>query len=211
MLLIGRDLSPFVRRSATALNLAGISYERKEINTADDADFIRQHNPLGRVPALLLADEVNRDSHAIVAFIATNTAAVTSLIAASGAQRRNTLYHSSIALGCMEKAVASAYEATQKPVEFFHQPYQDRLRSQVIAGLEHLDQRLDQQWANANWFGGATPDLADVDAVVAYDFFHIIAPDVAAALHLPRLAKLAERANELQAFKATRWQAPISR
>ena len=60
MLLIGRDLSPFVRRCATVFNLLELPYERKSVATEEDGDYIREHNPLGRVPALLLGSRAER-------------------------------------------------------------------------------------------------------------------------------------------------------
>ena len=56
MILIGRNLSPFVRRTATALNHVGLDYDQKGLSTADDADEIRKYNPVGRVPTLILDD-----------------------------------------------------------------------------------------------------------------------------------------------------------
>ena len=47
--------------------------------------------------------------------------------------------------------------------------------------------------------------MADVTAVVAFDFAAIVAPEVAAEAG-PRLTALAERANALPAFDATRWR-----
>jgi len=37
MILIGRDLSPFVRVSATVLNLCGIEYERRLVSCTSPA------------------------------------------------------------------------------------------------------------------------------------------------------------------------------
>ncbi len=70
MLLIGRDLSPFVRRTATVLNLLVWTIHEGTVNTVDDKEFIARHNPLGRVPALKLDDDdVLIDSHAIIDYL----------------------------------------------------------------------------------------------------------------------------------------------
>ena len=199
MLLIGRFLSPFVRRTATVLNLLGLSFEQKEVATADDADYIKQFNPLGRVPALVVDDKAIIDSHAIVDFALEKVGTMQTLLARAGAPRQRTLYLSAVAVGVMEKGVASAYEATQRPKEYFYEPYRDKLRGQVVAGLEHLDAEL----GDAPWFGGLGPDLADVDAVVAYDFANIIAAE--AVPDLANLARLSDAANSLANFADTRW------
>jgi len=73
---------------------------------------------------------------------------------------------------------------------------------QVLAGLQELDETLGE----AAFFGGTTPDLADVNTVVAYDFISIVAKDKIDAAKLNRLARLSTRANSLDAFALTRWQ-----
>ena len=202
MILIGRFLSPFVRRSATVLNLLGLEYEQREVATAEDADLIKEFNPLGRVPALALDDNTIIDSHAIIDYALEKVGTMQTLLARAGAPRQRTLYLSSVATGVMEKGVASAYEKTQRPEEYFYAPYRDKLRTQVADGLS----RLDDQLGDEAWFGGLGPDLADVNAVVAYDFVNIIAPSVIADAKLNNLTRLSALANEQPAFQSTRWQ-----
>lgn len=206
-LLIGRDLSPFVRRSATVLNLLGLSYERKRVATEEDGDFIREHNPLGRVPALIVTAQAGADGYVIVDSamiidyaleIATNGH---SLLASAGVQRRNVLYLSALATGVMEKIVAAAYEVRMRPKEYVYSPYLERLQGQAIAGLVELNSRVNQPY-----FGGDVPCLADVNAVIAYDQMKIVAPEILKQTALPGLSTLSERANQLAAFAATRWQ-----
>lgn len=201
MILLGRDLSPFVRRSATVLNLLGVEYQRRIVSTADDADEIRQHNPLGRVPALILENEALVDSAAIIDYVLEIADPEHKLLAASGEARRQTLQLSALATGTMEKGVASAYEASQRPPELVYQPYREKLQQQALAGLVTLDQVAPA----TGWFGGSEPNLADVNAVVAFDFLNLVAADAAKAVATGPLAQLAARANEQAAFASTRW------
>lgn len=203
MILIGRDLSPFVRRTATVLNLLGLSYERRTLNTNDDADELRTYNPLGRVPALLLESEALIDSAAIIDYVLEVGDPDNRLLAATGAERRHTLQLSAIATGAMEKGVASAYEVANRPKELVHKPYREKLQRQALAGLVALD----KQAPSAGWFGGKSPNLADVNAVVAYDFMGIVAPEIANRISGP-LAALSDRANGTDAFAKTRWGKP---
>ena len=70
MLLIGRDLSPFVRRTATVIEVLGLPYERRKLATADAPEAVAEFNPLARVPALVLEDgEVLIDSAAIIDYL----------------------------------------------------------------------------------------------------------------------------------------------
>jgi len=201
MILIGRDLSPFVRVSATVLNLCGQTYERRLAATEEDGDFIRSHNPLGRVPALVLNDEETIVDSAAIVDHALSVAGNDNLLAATGTERRQTQYITAIARGTMEKGVASAYEIRMRPKEYVYTPYRERLLSQVAAGLGELETQL-----AADWFGGDSLNLADAHAVVAYDFVSIVAAELTGAAKLPKLAALSVRANALPEFANTRWQ-----
>ena len=70
MILIGMFDSPFVRRVAVSMNLLELPFEHRNWSVGKDFELIRQFNPLGRVPALVLADgESLIDSAAILDFL----------------------------------------------------------------------------------------------------------------------------------------------
>ena len=48
MLLIGRDLSPFVRRTAIMLETLGLESERRKLAAIEDAEQLAEFTPLGR-------------------------------------------------------------------------------------------------------------------------------------------------------------------
>ena len=54
MILIGQYDSPFVRRVAIAMRLYGVAFEHRPWSTFGDGDKIAPHNPLRRVPTLVL-------------------------------------------------------------------------------------------------------------------------------------------------------------
>ena len=56
MILIGQYDSPFVRRTAIALDLCGMAFEHRPWSTFGDADLLSRFNPLRRVPTLVLDD-----------------------------------------------------------------------------------------------------------------------------------------------------------
>ena len=205
MLLIGRDLSPFVRRSAALAQLLEIDFERRIVNTEDDGDVIRRYNPLGRVPVLVLDEEAGDvivDSHAIVDHLLEIGDADGRRLAASGSSRRETLRISAIAVGVMEKAVAAAYERIRRPDEFFYAPWADRLQGQVRAGLEALDTAL----GDRTWFGGDAPDLADLDAIVAHEHVGFVSRSARDEWGLAKLDALCRRGDEIDAIRETRWR-----
>ena len=54
MMLIGQYDSPFVRRVGIALTTYGLAFEHAPWSTFGDADKIAKHNPLRRVPTLVM-------------------------------------------------------------------------------------------------------------------------------------------------------------
>ena len=93
MKLIGRDLSPFVRRAAIVLFQLGIPFERRIVAAATDAEEIARINPLGRVPALVIdRDTVVIDSGAIIDYALELAGKEQQLLASSGSVRQQTLF-----------------------------------------------------------------------------------------------------------------------
>ena len=202
MILIGRNLSPFVRRSATLMHMAGLSFEQQVITT-DDVEALSHFNPLLRVPALQLDDEeVLIDSHAIIDYILSEYDLDHRLCPGPGAARREVMRISAIAVGVMEKMLACAYERNQRPAEKVHTPYIDKVLAQAVNGLNVLETLAE----GVNFYGGNAPNLADVNAVVAYDFAMIVAPHMVEECALNHLPALVARAGEQPAFANTRWQ-----
>lgn len=67
MILVGQYDSPFVRRVAVSLLELGLPYRQSPLSVFGDAVAMRAHNPLGRVPALVLGNgETLVDSGAIL-------------------------------------------------------------------------------------------------------------------------------------------------
>ena len=70
MILVGQYDSPYVRRVAISLKLAGLQFTRDTRSVFADADEMRRINPLGRIPSLVLDDgEVLIDSGAILDYL----------------------------------------------------------------------------------------------------------------------------------------------
>ncbi|MGX9962589.1 glutathione S-transferase family protein [Roseomonas sp. F4] len=199
MILIGRNLSPFVRRCAASLNLLGLPYTQRPLSTVADAEAIRALNPLGRVPALVLEDgEVLVDSAAILDAL-DEMAPDRALIPREGAARREVLRALALAAGATEKLVATYYES-RRPAEWHWPDNQARLASQAQAGFAALD-RLAESGA---WLCGEAMTQADVTAVAGFDFAATVLPDMIAG-RFPALAALRDRANAIPAIGATRW------
>ncbi|HTU60146.1 MAG TPA: glutathione S-transferase N-terminal domain-containing protein, partial [Polyangiales bacterium] len=118
MRLIGKLDSPFVRRVAVSLKLLGIAYEHVDWSIGPDLDRIRQYNPLGRVPTLVLDEgEVLLDSSAILDHLDEIAGPRRALLPGSGRERREALRLIALAVGAAEKGRDVVYEQRFRPPE----------------------------------------------------------------------------------------------
>ena len=102
MKLIGNYLSPFARRVAISLNELGIAHEMENVMVSKNPEAVSGHNPLIRIPTLILDDgEVLVESFAILDAIDEMAGPGKALVPASGADRRRILKITAIALGTM--------------------------------------------------------------------------------------------------------------
>lgn len=200
MILIGRYLSPFVRRVGTTLKLYGIPFEhRPMLAFGDDKPKIREWNPVARVPTLLPDDgEPLVDSSAILDFLDEQVGPARALTPPSGPDRRRVLKRVAVALGAVEKAVLTVYEVRFRPEAIRHAPWVDMCGGQARDGFRWLDRESD-----AEWLAGDHMTQADVTAVCAYDFVRVANPDLFATFECPRLDALSARLNARDAFRET--------
>jgi glutathione S-transferase len=204
MILIGRNLSPFVRRTAASLRLMGFPHEHRALSVLDHREAITAANPLGRVPSLILPDgETLIDSSAILDALDEMAGPERRLTPADGPARRAVLRAVALGLGAMEKIVQAYYERDRRPPEFRWPDGIARLAAQGVEGLAALDQLAAAAPAGA-WLCGPELTQADVTATVAHDFCALVMPDALGG-RVPALAALAARANAIPAIGETRW------
>ncbi len=190
MKLVGRMLSPFVRRVAATLNLYGMQWESWPLSTVTDMAEIMRVNPVGRVPVLYLdSGEALVDSAAILDHL-DEQAGAQALTPRAGAERRQVLQVVAIGLGAAEKAVAALYEGQRRPEALRWPEGLEKLLAQAGGGFRALDAMLDGQ--DHLVLGRLTQ--ADVTAAIAYDFACTVMPDWAGGM-APRLAALRDRLN----------------
>lgn len=199
MILVGRNVSPFVRRTAVVLKLLGLAYEQKMLSTADDLPDILKSNPVGRVPALILDDgETLLDSGAIIDHLLEAHDTTNKLLPASGAARRAVLRTTALAHGVMEKGVSSSYERNRRPAEKVYQDWVDRCDGQAESGLRALEAQAAA--TTTDWLHGDDITLGDITAVLAYEFVRASARYVIDRNDFPSLAALADKAKAIPAF-----------
>jgi glutathione S-transferase len=171
MLLIGMFDSPFVRRVAISMRLLGLPFEHRNWSVGRDFDAIRQYNPLGRVPTLVLDDgEALIESAAILDYLDERVGPQQALTPASGSERRRALKLMAVAAGAAEKGVLQLYEQAFRPPEKRHDDWVARCRSQSDAALDLLDREA--ATTTGQWFVGARMTQADISIACVATFLH---------------------------------------
>lgn len=198
MQLIGQFDSPFVRRVGIALELYGLVYEHLPYSTFGDWQRFAAHNPLRRVPALVLnSGEALIDSGAILDHLDEVHGRDHALIAASGLQRRAALRRIATATGISEKAVGY----------FYARLFSDRLdplfvtrsEEQIRAGLAALDAACADR--SSGWWFGDGPGHDDIAVACTARHTSEAYPDLVRLAEYPALAEHCARAEGLEVFR----------
>ncbi len=200
MILVGRYLSPFVRRVAASMKILGMPFERRVLSVITDRNAIVAVNPLGRVPALVLdGGETLIESAAILDYLDELAGPARALVPADGADRRRVLKLVAVGTGVADKAVAAVYEGQRRPAQYVYPEQVEKVTGQAKGGLAELEKSLGAR----EWLALGKLTQADVTAVVAWDFISIMHPGMVAPADYPRLAALAERLGRTLAFAET--------
>jgi len=209
MQLIGMLDSPYVRRVAVSMHLLGFEFEHLSWSVGQDQAAIRHHNPLGRVPALILDDgEALVESAAILDYLDERAGPERALLPTHGVSRRRALQLMAIATGAADKGVAQLYERAFRPEDKRHAPWVERCRGQMEDALQALNTAAAA--ADGEWLLGSRLTQADVTATTAATFLHeALSLD---ADRYPALMQRVARAEHLTAFSRYRlpFQAPRS-
>ncbi len=189
MQLVGRLLSPFVRRVAATLHVYGMAYESLPLSTISDGVAIKGYNPVGRVPSLILdGGEILIDSSAIIDHL-DELAGDAALIPRGGADRREVMRAVQIALGAADKAVAAFYEGHRRPDGLVWPDALANLQAQALGGFAALESMLTGDFL---CLGRLTQ--ADITALAGYDFAMKVTPTLLDG-QTSRLAALSARLN----------------
>ena len=134
--------SPFVRKCTIAALTLGLEtqIESQPANTADPLDPLRQQNPLGKIPTLILDDgEVLYDSRVIVAYL-DHLAGGNKLYPADPMERIQTLKLEALADGMMDAAVLQVYEKRYRAEHERSHSWVERQAERCATALNHLEQ-----------------------------------------------------------------------
>jgi glutathione S-transferase len=203
MILIGMFDSPFVRRVAVSLNFLSLPFEHRNWSVGRDFDAIRQYNPLGRVPTLVLADgEALLESGAILDYLDEVAGPKRALLPASGRARRDALQLMAIATGAAEKGVLQIYESAFRPEQKRHEPWLERCRMQMHAALSALDAHAKSR--GGGWLVGDSLSQADITVACVSTFLNLAFRADPESSVYPALGALKDRCEATPEFRAVK-------
>ncbi len=199
MILIGQFDSPFVRRVGIALTLYGLPFRHEPWSVFGDAEKIRAHNPLTRVPTLVLADGTAlADSHIILDYLDSLAPTGQALFPVAEPARHRALRIAALACGMAEKAVSLFYEKR------LHETISDVWANRCVAQIKDTLALMEREKTSGDaafWFG-ASFGHADIATACAWRFLNEAHPGLINPDSYPALAALAARMEVMDAFRA---------
>ena len=199
MILIGMYDSPFVRRVAVSASLLGFTFEHRNWSVGKDFERIRQYNPLGRVPTLVLdSGEALIESAMILDWLDQQIGPARALLPPDGDARRKAQHLLALATGAAEKGIQLVIERVFRPEDKRHAPWVDRCRLQVHGALKEID-RLCEAAVGSTWLLGDAMTQADVTLACYATYLHDAIPvDLST---YPSLRARVQRCEELEVFR----------
>lgn len=212
MMLIGMFDSPFVRRVAISMQHLDLAFEHANWSVGRDFDRIREYNPLGRVPTLVLDDgESLVESAAILDYLDELAGPDRALLPRSGQARRDSLQIMSTAIGAAEKGRDLIYERVFRPADKRHEPWLARVKAQMHGGLAELEKHIAARGAE-RWLIEDRVTQADITTGCAFTFLAESVSLTPQATPYPALWAFIARCEALPEFRSTKteWSAPAN-
>jgi glutathione S-transferase len=195
MRLIGMLDSPYVRRTAISLRMMGLDFELSQLSVFRNYEEFRTISAVVKAPSLVTDDGVVLMDSTLILEYAERLAPSNSLMPKDAREQARALNLIGFALAANEKTVQIVYEKTQRPAEKHHQPWLDRVSGQLLSAYGVLERETP-----SGWFGGTTPNQADITMAVAWRFTQSRFPELVTVAAHPKLAAHSARAEKLPVF-----------
>lgn len=140
--LIGRMVSPYVRRTAVLLDLLGMPFVQVPVAAIAQQDELRTINPIGRVPALRLDGRLLFDSLAIALTLTDLHDPEGRLLPREGWDRADALQFVTLVNGATERAVGSYYERARRPEDKVWQDWAGLCEAQALSAVDALEAEI---------------------------------------------------------------------
>lgn len=201
MRLIGMLDSPYVRRVAISMKFMGIPFTHESISVFRQYDSFAAINPVVKAPTLVTDGGITlMDSTLILDHLELLVPAERRLTPTVPADHAGAQRIVGLALAACEKSVQILYERTLRPAEKQHQPWLDRVRTQLLAAYRLLDS---EAGAGGDWLMTPRPLQSGITTAVAWRFTQSVLADVVPAGDYPALAALSTHAEALPEFLST--------
>src|SRR6187397_449944 len=148
--------SPFGRKVRMAIDVLGLGYRIKlqPADPLDESDTLRQQNPLGKMPCLVLPDGGSIYDSGIIIEYLQDVAGTDRLLPLKGRDRYRALTLSRLADGIMDASILVVYENRFRPDAATHSPrWLAHQRGKITRGLScalgYLDWRKQVDWRPA--------------------------------------------------------------
>lgn len=197
MILRSSPPSPFGRKVKIAAAILGLSDQIEIVvtDTIDPADSIRQQNPLGKIPALILKDgAVVYDSRVIVEYL--DMMAGGGKIIPNGAERIASLTLQALADGIMDAGILQMYERRFRDEDRREAKWIDHQQGKIDRALDYLEERGVPLHA--------TPQIGEIALACALGYLDLRFEGGWRAKHPKLVAWLDRFAAAVPAFEKTR-------
>ncbi len=140
LILRNSPLSPFGRKVLASLEIFGLASKVQIVaaDTTNPQDSLREQNPLGKIPALILENgEALFDSRVIIEYL--NELDGRNILIPTGMARFDVLRTQALADGILDAAILQVYEVRYRPAEHHVQSWLDHQRGKVSRALQFAE------------------------------------------------------------------------
>lgn len=199
MKLIGSLTSPYVRKVRVVMAEKKLDYELVLEDVWANDTQIQKHNPLGKIPCLLMDDNgALFDSRVIVEYLDT-LSPVGRLIPQSGRDRAAIKCWEAIADGVLDASVAIVFETRRRPAELRSPEWVERQQGKIACALDQMNKTL----GDNPFCAGINISLADIAVGCALGYLDLRFPDFNWRADHPNLDRLYEKLKGRTSFEQT--------
>lgn len=198
--LLYAPTSPYVRKVMVCAHLTGLADRIEWLDSAAHPvrrdDRIAAHNPLGKVPTLILEDGTALyDSRVICEFLADLGASV-DLFPAPGPRRWQALTRQALGDGLLDAALLARYEHTARPAQWQWPAWREAQLAKVAACLGAIE-------ACAPTLATRAPGIGEVTLGCALGYLDFRFPELDWRARHPATARWQTAFADLPAMRAT--------
>jgi len=193
-----------VRRVAICLKLLELDFEHRPVSVFSDFEEFRKLNPVVKAPTLILDDGQSLMDSTLILDYVTGVARSSIKPAPDRAEDRlRATRLTGLALAACEKTVQIVYERNLRPAEKQHEPWIDRISTQLLAAYAELEADMADVSLSTLPLDPERLGQAGVTVAVAWRFTQMMVPKIVVAADYPKLRSFSAFAEQTPAFEST--------